>query len=120
MLDIEKEKPDRRKFIRVKADLLTNFRVFCTLEEIKDAELQNISEGGLMFTSNQSLSNGQPLEVKLSVPVLSGMIEFEGTVVWNERTENRVSYNTGVAVSNITPEEQEKLKRLTEKTVAQD
>ena len=118
MVKIEKKQIDRRRFIRVRATLVTNFRVFCVLEEIDNPQLQNISQGGLMFTSNQSLTIGQALEIKLTVPALEETIEFGGRVIWNDRTERKISYNTGVAIADIEPEDQEKLKQLVEKVLA--
>lgn len=106
---------ERRNFVRVRADMVLNFRIFCTMEtestEIENAEIQNISEGGLMFVSNQSLVLGQNIEVRLSVPNSPEPLQFEGRVVWNRRTTGKkITYNSGIEIIEIAPEARKKLK----------
>ncbi len=116
----EKKGPENREFVRVKAVLVTSFRVFCNLDDVKNAELQNLSAKGIMFSSQQSLPADQRLEIKLSVPVLKETLEFEGRVAWSERNEKKNAYNTGVAMTKISPENHERLVRLINYSLASD
>lgn len=103
MTDYSTSEMEKRKFMRVKADMVMSFRIFCTLK-IDNPEVLNISEEGLMFTSNQSLALGQSIDVMLTIPNSPKPIRLEGKVVWNERTKNKKSFNTGVVLNNISPQ----------------
>ncbi len=93
---------DRRQHIRVNANLRLSVRTAGDLEFF-DAQMQNISEGGLMFTTNAELPVGREIELEMMLPTTLRIVRLKGKVVWNRKTETveGTNYEAGIRIVEI-------------------
>lgn len=93
---------EKRKHMRVNANLKLNVRAVGMLE-FSEAKMNNISEGGLMFTTGQELPVGKEIELEVMLPTTLRIIRLKGRVVWNRKTESleETNYDAGISITEI-------------------
>lgn len=78
----ESHQENRREFPRVNLELKAVYRVLNLERNEGNAEIQNLSYGGLMFISSDALTTGDLLDIIIYYK--AGDISFNAKVVWAE------------------------------------
>lgn len=93
---------EKRKHIRVNANLKLSVRAVGELE-YNEAQMTNISEGGLMFTTGQELPVGKEIELEVTLPTTLRIVRLKGKTIWNRLTESLHgnAYDAGISITEI-------------------
>ncbi len=105
--DINKE---NRRFKRLNSQVLMQF-IDLETQKIKSSQLVDISEGGLSFNTDEPLTEGKKIRLKMVVPTsYPDPIKIEGQVKHCHEMINNSLYRVGIEFSSEFPETIEKIK----------
>ncbi len=104
---------EKRKFLRVDTEVPIVYRILKN-GEARKVKIRNIGGGGILFTVNENIPVGTPLELKIKLPDLLRSIKTSGRVVWNQRTGPE-SFELGFCFNLISPSDQEAIINYVEK-----
>ena len=88
--------PDRREFPRLKGSFIVSYKI---LDEINNADLsqtKNISEGGMMFTTDKAFPEGTLLTLYVRLPFVEEKIELTGRVLQSKEVVKDIIYETRI------------------------
>ncbi|MBF0387290.1 MAG: PilZ domain-containing protein [Candidatus Omnitrophica bacterium] len=100
----EAEGKERRQFIRIEKHFILRFylKVNPALE-FEISQIENISKGGLCFTSTLSFKKDDLVVVELRTPYLTNVVNFEGTIVAIQEKVKGMIYSNHLQFQNIDP-----------------
>lgn len=93
-----KSKFHHRQFIRLKPEVLVSFMYIVQIKGIqmkskhKPVLIDDISPGGVKFTTDLSLPVGEQVILGFHLHILNQWITLEGCVVWSRKFENLYEY----------------------------
>jgi type II secretory ATPase GspE/PulE/Tfp pilus assembly ATPase PilB-like protein len=116
---------DRRVFIRLNNNINLRYKVFRNEEELfkrgfrpeEFSITQNISAGGLLFISNESLAFGSILEINVDLPVAQETVVCLARVVRASESEKKGMFDIAVCFLDLTGAQRAKLEQYVEKRV---
>lgn len=95
---------ERRQTVRIKKHFILRF--FLKNEPTKALEIsqvEDISKGGICFTSTINFKKGDILGIELRTPYISDAINLEGTIVAIHDKIKGMIYQNHLQFQNITP-----------------
>lgn len=112
ILDAAYSQPNRRKYPRLKKELMVGFRKVDSMEQYKNGSTDNISMGGfridVAFLGKPLLIN-QAIEITINEPQEKGEpIKTIGRVAWIKEKEDKHSHEIGVMLTYIRKEDKER------------
>lgn len=108
------KKPERREFGRVEIPILVSYRIRGELKtDISHAK--NISEGGLLFTSDKDFDPNTVLVLKLKLPLSPEWFDIIGEVAESKEVKKNLIYEIRVRFIDIAEEAKKTIAQLVEK-----
>ncbi len=116
---------DRRGFIRLNNSINLRYKVFRTEEELfsrgfrpeEFSITRNLSAGGLLFISSESLPYGSILELNVDLPVAQETVQCLSRVVRVSESERKGMFDIAVCFLDLTGAQRAKLEQYVEKRV---
>lgn len=113
---------DRRAYARLNSKVNLSYKVVKSQGELiargyepeRLSKTKNISAGGLLFVSDESLPMGSILEMAIEAPGNAGPIKCLARVVRVEEIEKGIDYDIGVCFLDISSAERARLDRYVE------
>lgn len=87
---------EKRKYPRLKASFIISYRVKIVPDNYDLTQTKNISQGGLLLTTNREFQRGTILSISIRFPFVSRRIEFEGEVVDSKKVVTNLIYETRI------------------------
>jgi hypothetical protein len=107
--------PERRKHTRVPRSLVVSYAVSGEAEEKRDiTQVKNISQGGMLFTTNRMFLPKTLLSIKVRFPSKSDWAEITGEVIESKEVIRDLVYGTRVHFVTISPEDKQTIGKLVE------
>ncbi len=101
----EREGAERRQFIRIKKNYIIRF---CEKNnpslKFEVSQIENISKGGLCFTSTLSFEPGSLLAIELRTPYVADTIYLEGKVLDCREKIKGMVYDNRLKFQDVVPE----------------
>ncbi|OQX84814.1 MAG: hypothetical protein B6D55_08355 [Candidatus Omnitrophica bacterium 4484_70.2] len=107
--------PERRKHPRIKGTFVVSYRI---LEDVNNADLsqtKNISEGGMLLTTNKGFPEGTLLSLYIRLPFIEERIELVGRVLESKEIVKDLIYETRICFVEVPQEVLEQIKSTVEK-----
>lgn len=95
---------ERRKHERANVNFVVSYRVQEPLANYDLSQTKNISQGGLLLTTNKMFESGTHLAMTIRLPFLDDKIEILGEVVDSREVVKGLIYETRIKFMNL-PEE---------------
>jgi len=116
---------ERRGFIRLNNSINLRYKVFRTEEELfsrgfrpeEFSITRNLSAGGLLFISSESLPFGSILELNVDLPVAQETVQCLSRVVRVSESERKGMFDIAVCFLDLTGAQRAKLEQYVEKRV---
>lgn len=109
MLDLTNSRPERRKYPRLKKNLIVHFRKIESMEKYESGTTVDIGVGGFRVDVafiGKPLAANQPIEISVSEPQQkSEPIKAIGRVAWIKEKGDDHSYEIGVMLTYINEKE---------------
>ncbi len=104
---------ERRQFIRIKKNYIIRF---CEKNnpslKFDVSQVENISKGGLCFTSTVSFQEGADIAIELRTPYVADTIYLEGHILNSRETVKGLVYANRLKFHDITPESADVLEKI--------
>jgi len=105
-------RPERRKYPRLKSELIAEFRRMDSMRDYKHSVMDNIGVGGFRIEvafAGKPLSAGQTIEIAIRDPEgKTKAIKAIGRVAWINQKEDKHGHDMGVMLTYIKAEDREK------------
>ena len=88
--------PERRDHPRIKGSFIVSYKI---LDDVNNADLsqtKNISEGGMMLTTDRAFPEGTLLSLYVRLPFVDEKIELSGRVLGSKEIVKGLIYETRV------------------------
>ncbi|RKY33343.1 MAG: hypothetical protein DRP68_02770 [Candidatus Omnitrophota bacterium] len=101
--------PERRKYPRIPATFVLNYRIKEIPDDYDLTQSKNVSQGGILITTNQYFEKGVHLEITIRFPFLPGKVQLIGEVVSCKEKVKGLIYDTRIKFVNLDPSISEKI-----------
>jgi hypothetical protein len=109
----EKQGAERRQFVRIKKNYIIRFYEKNNPSmKFEVSQIENISKGGLCFTSTMSLSAGANLSIELRTPYVADTIYLEGNLLSSTEKIKGLIYINHLKFHDISSEALEVLEKI--------
>ena len=104
---------ERRQFIRIKKNYIIRF---CEKNnpslKFDVSQVENISKGGLCFTSTMTFDEGTDIAIELRTPYVADTIYLEGHILNSRETVKGLLYSHRLKFHDIAPESADVLDKI--------
>jgi hypothetical protein len=104
---------ERRQYSRIKKNYIIRF---CEKSnpslKFEVSQIENISKGGLCFTSTMAFNEGADLAIELRTPYVADTIYLEGHVLHSTETVKGLLYANRLRFHDVTPESADVLEKI--------
>lgn len=87
---------ERRKHPRASFNFVINYRLKETLDSYDLTQTKDVSQGGVLLTTNKPLKKGAKLAMNLRIPLVPQKIALKGEVVDSREVVRNLVYETRV------------------------
>lgn len=88
--------PERRKYSRVNANFIVSYRIKKETADYDLTQSKNVSQGGMLLTTNKLFANGTLLELTIRFPFISERIKVVGAVMSCREVARNLIYETRI------------------------
>lgn len=104
---------ERRKFFRVKRNFVVRvYQKGLSQTKYEVSQIENVSKGGMCFSSSILFKQGDILEIELRTPYISDVVHLEGIVLQCQDKVRGVIYHVRVQFQNLTKNSQDMLEKI--------
>ncbi len=99
----EPQGQERRQFTRIRKHFILRFFLKDAPGiDLEISQIEDISKGGICFTSTMNFKKGDALIIELRTPYIADVINFEGTIVAIQEKVKGMIYQNHLQFQNIT------------------
>jgi len=94
----------KRKFARTEANFIISYRILEEPDNYDLSQSKNISQGGMLLTTNRKFEDGTRLEMTISFPFIEKKMELTGQVVESKEIVKDLIYETRLKFYDLDPQ----------------
>lgn len=94
--------PERRKSVRVYRNFILSYRLKDSSKAHEMSQVNNISRGGINFSSTHALKPGDEVLIELKTPFLSDKIDLYGEVLESRPKIANLIYSVRIQFKDLT------------------
>ena len=104
---------ERRQYIRIKKNYIIRFcdKANPSLK-FEVSQVENVSKGGLCFTSTIKFNEGDDLAIELRTPYVADTIYLEGHILHSRETVKGLLYANRLRFHDVSPESADVLEKI--------
>ena len=114
---INYEGPERRKSPRIEANFVVSYKIEEMPEGYDLSQTKNISQGGLLITTNRGFEKGSFLTINIRIPFVPQKIKLKGEVIDSSERVRDLIYETRVKFIGLDEAFFKKLGEFIQKTL---
>ncbi|MFC1621586.1 PilZ domain-containing protein [Candidatus Omnitrophota bacterium] len=112
---------DRRRFVRVDGTFVVSYKDISTAYPKNDiSQTKNISQGGLLFTTDRKFIEGTALKLRLRLPDSHDYIDVKVRVVDSAQKVKNIMYETRARFISITDEGKDSIRKIVERSLREE
>jgi PilZ domain len=96
--------PERRKNERLNVNFVVSYRIKEAEENFDLSQTKNLSQGGMLLTTNKQFQQGTRLAMILRFPLVPQKIEVIGIVIDSKEVVRDIIYETRIRFLNLDEE----------------
>src|SRR4030042_6611256 len=96
--------PERRKFRRASVNFVVSYRIMETVDGYDLSQTKNVSQGGMLLTTNKKFAEGTRLAMILRFPLIPQKIEVTGRVIASKEVVRDIIYETRIQFLDLNEE----------------
>lgn len=93
--------PDRRRYKRIKANFVVSYRPVTLSESANISQTKNLSQGGMLLTTNKAFAKGTLLKMSIQIPIISYKVELVGRVMESREVTKSLIYETRIVFQDL-------------------
>lgn len=90
------DSPEKRKHPRLNANFVVSYRIKSLPDDCDLSQTKNVSQGGILLTTNKLFSKGTSLAMTIRLPFITQKIEVTGLVVDSQEIVRDLIYETRI------------------------
>lgn len=113
MVPDQSQGKERRQYIRIKKNYIIRFcdKANPSLK-FEVSQVENVSKGGLCFTSTIKFNEGDDLAIELRTPYVADTIYLEGHILHSRETVKGLLYANRLRFHDVSPESADVLEKI--------
>lgn len=96
--------PERRKYARINVNFVVSYRIKQAQGDFDLSQTKNMSQGGMLLTTNKEFSLGTHLAMFIRFPLIPHKIEVTGVVVGCKQIVRDIIYETRIQFLDLDQE----------------
>ncbi|MCK4912631.1 MAG: PilZ domain-containing protein [Candidatus Omnitrophica bacterium] len=92
---------EKRKHARMSANFVINYQIQELSYSYDLSQTKNVSQGGVLLTTNKSFDKGEQLTINLRIPFVVKKIKLKGEVIDSREVVRNLTYETRVKFLNL-------------------
>ena len=92
---------ERRRYPRLKANFVISYRIKHIPKDYDLSQTKNVSQGGLLLTTNKKFTPGTQLALTIKFPFVPQKIDVLGTVIDSTEIVKNIIYETRLFFVNL-------------------
>ncbi len=88
--------PERRKYHRLNASFIVSYRVKEPPSDFDLSQTKDVSQGGLLLTTNKKFAQGTVLIMTIRFPFVAEKLKLDGQVVSSQEKVKNLIYETHI------------------------
>jgi len=92
---------EKRKHARMNGSFVINYQIQELPYNYDLSQTKNVSQGGVLLTTNKLFENGEHLTINLRIPFVAKKIKLKGEVVGSREVVRNLVYETRVKFINL-------------------
>lgn len=92
---------ERRKHARLSANFVISYRITQVPDNYDLSQTKNVSQGGLLLTTNRKFDKGVMLAITIRFPFVAQRIEVTGQVVESREVVRNLIYETRISFLDL-------------------
>jgi len=92
---------ERRRYPRLKANFIVSYRIKHIPKDYDLSQTKNVSQGGLLLTTNKKFTPGTQLALTIKFPFVPKQVDVLGTVVDSKEIIKDMIYETRLFFVNL-------------------
>jgi c-di-GMP-binding flagellar brake protein YcgR len=93
--------PEKRKYLRANANFVVSYRLKRTPDNYDLSQTKNISQGGMLLTTNKKFENGTQLAMTIRFPFVNQRMEVTGEVIDSKEVVRGLIYETRISFMDL-------------------
>jgi hypothetical protein len=104
---------ERRQFVRIKKNYIIRFSDSSNPSlKFEISQVENISKGGMCFTSTMNIAAGTNLTIELRTPYIADTIFLEGQILNSQERVKGLIYANRLSFKNFSPQAKDILEKI--------
>jgi len=93
--------PERRRYKRIKANFVVSYRPVKLSESANISQTKNISQGGMLLTTNKAFAKDTLLKMSIQIPIINYKVELVGRVMESREVTKSLIYETRIVFQDL-------------------
>ena len=106
---------ERRKHPRLNVNFIVSYRIKEEMDNYDLSQTRNVSEGGMLLTTNRKFEKGTLLMLNLRLPFIEEKIELIGRVLESKEIVKDLIYETRLCFVEVPEETRQKIRATVQK-----
>ncbi len=106
--------PERRKHPRINVNFIVSYRILDDEDTADLSQTKNISQGGMLLTTNRHFNSGTFIKMFIRVPLVQNKLMLIGKVTDSKEVVKGLIYETRISFYNLEEEMEKVLKETVE------
>jgi len=104
---------ERRKHPRINVNFIVSYRILDQEEDNDLSQTKNISQGGMLLTTNRHFDSGVMLKMFIRLPLVKDKLVLIGRVIESKEVVKGIIYETRIVFFNL----EEQVNKILKQTV---
>lgn len=101
---------EKRKGPRINKNFVVSYRIYGEADNIDISQTRNVSEGGMLLTTNRIFDVGTILAIEIKLPFMSSPIRLLGKILESKEIARNLIYETRLLFTYMDDESKEFVK----------
>jgi len=90
---------ERRRYPRINKNFVVSYRIYGDPNNIDISQTKNVSEGGMLLTTNRAFDRGTVLAIEIRLPLFPEPIRLLGKILQSKMIARNLIYETRLSFS---------------------
>lgn len=90
---------EKRKYTRINKNFVVSYRIYGDPNNIDISQTKNVSEGGMLLTTNRAFDRGTVLAIEIRLPLFRDPIRLLGKILQSKEIVHNLIYETRLSFS---------------------
>lgn len=101
---------EKRRYPRISKNFVVSYKIYGEADNVDISQTKNVSEGGMLLTTNRLLESGTILAIEVRLPFISFPIKLLGKILDSKEVAKNLIYETRLTFTYMDEQSKEFVK----------